>query len=108
MSPDGAQTRPTISAYVVARNEERLIARCLSSFADLVDEIIFVHDGECEDRTLEIAEEYGCRIYVRPLRGHADASKVFALSQARYDWILGVDADEFLSSGLRAAPPRAR
>jgi glycosyltransferase involved in cell wall biosynthesis len=93
---------PKISACVVARNEERLIGRALASFADLVDEIVFVHDGECEDRTLEIAEEYGCRIFVQPFRGHADASKVFAFSQARYEWILGVDADEFLSEGLRA------
>ncbi|MGH2864937.1 MAG: glycosyltransferase [Solirubrobacteraceae bacterium] len=98
---EAAPARPTISAYVVARNEQRLIARCLSSFADLVDEIIFVHDGECEDRTLEIAEQYGCRIYVQPYRGHADAAKVFALNQARCEWILGVDADEFLSDGLR-------
>jgi glycosyltransferase involved in cell wall biosynthesis len=97
-----APRRPTISAYVVARNEERLIGRCLASFADLVDEIIFVHDGECTDRTLEIAEEYGCRIFVAPLKGHADASKVFAFSQASGEWILGVDADEFLSVGLRA------
>ncbi len=100
--PPSAAARPTISACVVARNEERLIGRCLSSFADLVDEIVFVHDGECEDRTLQIAEEYGCRIFVQPLRGHADASKVFAFSQTRYEWILGVDADEFLSEGLRA------
>jgi glycosyltransferase involved in cell wall biosynthesis len=100
--PATAAARPKISACVVARNEERLIGRCLGSFADLVDEIVFVHDGECQDRTLEIAEEYGCRIFVRPLRGHADASKVFAFSQTRYEWILGVDADEFLSPGLRA------
>ncbi|MHB8240374.1 MAG: glycosyltransferase [Solirubrobacteraceae bacterium] len=95
------EPRPTISGCVVARNEERLIERCLASFADLVDEIVFVHDGECTDRTLEIAERYGCRIFVQPLRGHADASKVFAFSQARSEWILGVDADEFLSTGLR-------
>jgi glycosyltransferase involved in cell wall biosynthesis len=95
------RSRPRISGCVVARNEERLIGRCLASFADLVDEIVFVHDGECTDRTLEIAEQYGCRIFVQPFRGHADASKVFAFSQARYEWILGVDADEFLSTGLR-------
>jgi glycosyltransferase involved in cell wall biosynthesis len=100
--PAAAPTRPMISACVVARNEERLIGRCLASFADLVDEIVFVHDGECTDRTLEIAGEYGCRIFVQPLRGHADASKVFAFAQARYEWILGVDADEFLSAELRA------
>jgi len=101
-SPAAALARPTISGCVVARNEERLIGRCLASFADLVDEIVFVHDGECSDRTLEIAEEFGARVFVQPFRGHADASKVFAFTQARGDWIIGVDADEFLSEGLRA------
>ena len=62
---------------------------------------MLVHDGECEDRTLEIAERYGCRIYVRPLVGHAEASTVFAFEQARGEWILSIDADEYLSEPLR-------
>jgi glycosyltransferase involved in cell wall biosynthesis len=95
-------TRPKISACVVVRNEERLIGRCLSSLADLVEEIVLVHDGECEDRTLEIAATYGCRIFVRPLVGHAEVATVFAFEQARGEWILSLDADEFLSEPLRA------
>ncbi len=93
--------RSTVSACVAAHNEERLIGRCLASFVDLVDETILVHDGECSDRTLEIAEEYGCKTFVRPFKGYAEVAKVFALSQAQYEWILYLDADEFLSSALR-------
>lgn len=69
----------------------------------MVDEIILVHDGECEDRTLEIAERYGCRTFVRPLVGHAEVATVFAYEQARSEWILSIDADEFLSAPLRDA-----
>ena len=67
----------------------------------MVDEIVLVHDGECEDRTLEIAGRYGCRVFVRPLVGHAEVATVFAYEQAQGEWILTLDADEYLSEPLR-------
>jgi glycosyltransferase involved in cell wall biosynthesis len=91
-----------ISAAVVVRNEEAVIERCLRSVDGVVDEIVLVHDGPCEDRTLEIAERYGCRIFVRPATGNPEHHTVFAYDQARGDWLLSVDADEFLSDELRA------
>jgi glycosyltransferase involved in cell wall biosynthesis len=101
------ETTPTgpgsISACLVLRNEEAVVERCLASLDGVVDEVVLVHDGECEDRTLEIARRHGCRIYVRPLVGHAEASTVFAYEQALCEWILSIDADEYLSEGLRAA-----
>ena len=42
----------TISACLVVHNEEKLIGRCLESIKNLVDEIIVVHDGPCQDKTL--------------------------------------------------------
>jgi glycosyltransferase involved in cell wall biosynthesis len=93
--------RPSISACLVLRNEEAVVERCLASLEGVVDEVVLVHDGECEDRTLEIAERHGCRIYVRPLVGHAEASTVFAYEQAKGEWILSIDADEYVSEGLR-------
>lgn len=91
----------SVSACLVVRNEEAVIERCLQSLAGVVDEIVLVHDGECEDRTLEIAERHECRIFVRPLVGHAEVATVFAYEQARGEWILTLDADEFLSEPLR-------
>ena len=93
----------SVSACLVARNEQAVIERCLESLAGVVDEIVFVHDGDCEDQTLEIAARYGCRVYARPLVGHAEASTVFAFEQARGEWILSIDADEYLSEPLRDA-----
>jgi glycosyltransferase involved in cell wall biosynthesis len=92
----------SISACLVVRNEEPVIERCLQSLVDVVDEIVLVHDGDCDDGTLEIAERYGCRIFVRPLVGHSEASNVFAFEQLRGEWIMSLDADEFLSEPLRA------
>jgi glycosyltransferase involved in cell wall biosynthesis len=96
-----AQERVAISACLVLRNEEAVVERCLASLDGAVDEIVVVHDGECEDATLDIAERHGCRIHVRPLVGHAEASTVFAYEQARGEWILSIDADEYLSDALR-------
>lgn len=91
----------SVSACLVLRNEEAVVERCLRSLDGVVDEIVLVHDGECEDRTLEIAKHHHCRIWTRPLVGHAEASTVFAYEQARGEWILSLDADEFLSDELR-------
>lgn len=91
----------SVSACLVVRNEEAVIGRCLESLVGVVDEIVLVHDGDCEDRTLEIAALYGCRIFVRPLVGHAEVATVFAYEQAQGEWILSIDADEFLSEALR-------
>jgi len=92
----------SVSACLVVRNEEAVIERCLRSLAGVVDEIVLVHDGECQDATLEIAAGYGCRIHVRPLCGHAEATTIFAFEEARGEWIMSLDADEYLSEGLRA------
>lgn len=90
-----------ISACLVVHNEEKLIARCLDSLRGVVDEIILVHDGACQDRTLEIAKNYGAKIFVRPFYGVAEGQRPFSYKQAVNNWILQIDADEFLSPGLR-------
>jgi glycosyltransferase involved in cell wall biosynthesis len=93
----------SVSACLVVRNEQAMIERCLRSLTGVVDEIVLVHDGECEDATLQIAARYGARIFVRPLTGHAEATTIFAFEQARGEWIMSLDADEFLSDDLRGA-----
>jgi glycosyltransferase involved in cell wall biosynthesis len=93
--------RGSISACLVLRNEQDVVERCLRSLDGVVDELVLVHDGECEDATLQIAERYGARIFLRPLVGHAEASTVFAFGQARGEWILSIDADEYLGEPLR-------
>jgi glycosyltransferase involved in cell wall biosynthesis len=93
--------QPTISACLVVRNEEAVIGRCLESIDGVVDEIVLVHDGPCEDRTLEIAESHGARCFVQEHAG-PEHHRVLAYEQARGDWLLRLDADEFLSPELRA------
>jgi glycosyltransferase involved in cell wall biosynthesis len=90
-----------ISACLVVHNEEKLLPRCLNSIKGVVDEIVFVHDGPCNDRGLEIARDYGAKIYVQPRVGEAERHRPFSYQEATGDWILQIDADEFLGETAR-------
>jgi glycosyltransferase involved in cell wall biosynthesis len=97
--------KPLVSVCLVVRNEEAIVERCLRSLAGLDGEILVVHDGPCGDRTLDIAGRYTPRVFVRPFVGHAERHRVFAYQQARGEWLLAIDADEFLSPEMAAALP---
>jgi glycosyltransferase involved in cell wall biosynthesis len=90
-----------LSACIVIRNEEKLLQRCLESIKGVVDEIIVIHDGPCDDRSLDIAQEFQARIFERPLVGEGEHHRPFSYRKASYEWILQVDADEFLSEKAR-------
>ena len=90
-----------ITACLVIHNEEKLLERCLKSIQDYVDQIIVVHDGPCTDRSLIICKKYRCKIYVKKFAGAAEAHRVWLYKQVKTDWILQIDADEFLSASLQ-------
>jgi glycosyltransferase involved in cell wall biosynthesis len=85
-----------ISACVVVYNEEKVIDRCLQSIKKLTDEIIVVHDGVCTDKTLEIAKKYTDKIFIRKHVGMMEAHLVYAFKHVSNDWILRIDADEYI------------
>lgn len=94
-----------ISACLVVYNEEKCVERCLDSIKNVVDEIIIVHDGKCGDGTLEICKKYTNNIYVRKHFGVAEPHRPFSFERATGDWILQIDADEFLSDELKNKIP---
>jgi glycosyl transferase family 2 len=91
-----------ISACLAVRNEERQIERCLRSLEGVVDETVLVHSGPCEDATIEIAEWHGARVVTADDGGHGERNTPIAYGLARGEWLLNIDADEFLSDELRA------
>lgn len=101
LSPFRFAVPQTITACLVVHNEEQVIRRCLESIKDVVDEIVVVHDGECTDATLEICRRYTDKVFVRPAVGEAEPHRPFSFEQATGDWILWIDADEYLSPELR-------
>lgn len=90
--------RPRISATIICFNEEASIRAALESVA-WCDEIVVV-DSFSTDRTVAICREFTDRIFQRPWPGFVE-QKAFALEQARYPWVLNLDADERVSPALR-------
>lgn len=88
----------TISATVIALNEERDLPRCLESLR-FADEVILIDSGST-DRTVEIAKQAGAKVIHEPWRGYGQ-QKNFAMSHARSKWVLNVDADEVITPELR-------
>ncbi|MCX6284899.1 MAG: glycosyltransferase family 2 protein [Bacteroidetes bacterium] len=90
---------PSISAVIIAKNEEGKIRRCLDSLKSFAAEIVVV-DSLSTDRTAEICREQGCRVFLREFDGYG-SQKQFAVDQAANDWVLSVDSDEVLTSELQ-------
>ncbi len=95
----GAPSRgATLSACVIARNEQQRLPDCLRSLR-FCDEIVVVDSGS-RDRTVEIAHEHGARVVEQPWLGFG-AQRNVAIDHAHGDWILEVDADERVTPALR-------
>jgi ADP-heptose:LPS heptosyltransferase len=87
-----------ISAIIITFNEEKNIARCIDSIKPVADEIVVI-DSYSIDRTCDISIERGARVVKHPFKTHID-QKNFAITQATYEVVLSLDADEYLSEEL--------
>lgn len=92
----------TISLCMIVKNEERILARCLDSVADIMDEIIIVDTGST-DGTKEIAARYTDKIYDFEWIHDFSAARNFAFSKAGMEYIYSADADEVLDEENREA-----
>lgn len=83
-----------ISAVLIVKNEEAMLARCLESVKD-ADEIIVCDTGST-DNTVEIAKQFTDKVYTDFIWNDSFAdARNHAKSKATGDWILSIDADEF-------------
>ncbi len=89
-----------LSAVIITLNVEQSIARCLQSVT-FANEIIVVDSGST-DKTCEIARTFGARVIHQDWLGYG-AQKQYAVEQASHDWVLCLDADEWVSKDLSAA-----
>ncbi len=89
--------RKTVSLCMIARDEEATIGTTIKSVLALVDEIIVVDTGS-RDNTAIIAEGYGARVLDAPWEDDFAAARNRAIDAAGGDWILVLDADEYLQS----------
>jgi len=88
-----------ISVAIIARDEERHLGAALASAAAIAGEIVVLIDERTTDRTAEIAQTHGARVFTEPFRSHA-AQRNRALERCRGEWVLFLDADERLTPEL--------
>ena len=100
MSPAQGAGVARLSAIIITRNEAANIGACLDSVA-FCDERIVVDSGSA-DGTLLIAREKGARVAFHEWKGFG-AQKNHALSLAKGDWVLSIDADERVTPELKDA-----
>lgn len=85
----------TISLCMIVKNEERILARCLDSVKDIVDEIIIVDTGSV-DKTKDIALRYTSNVFDFEWVDDFSKARNYSFSKASMDYILWLDADDII------------
>ena len=90
-----------ISVVIITFNEENNIGRCLDSVQKVADEVVVV-DSFSTDGTEAICKEKGARFIQHSFDGHIE-QKNWAITQAKHQYVLSLDADEALDEQLVAS-----
>lgn len=88
---------PTLSALVVAHDEEKRLPSCLERLA-FADEIVVVLD-KCSDRSKEVAARYTEHLLEGAWDLEGDRRNA-GIAACAGEWVLEVDADEWVSADL--------
>ncbi|MCS7281558.1 MAG: glycosyltransferase family 2 protein [Desulfobacterota bacterium] len=88
-----------LSVFMITYNNAPTIERALLSVSDLKDELVVV-DSHSTDGTTEIVAKYADKLY------HLDTDDLrkkyqFAQDQCSFEWVLFIDADEWLTEELK-------
>ena len=89
-----------LTCTLIVRDEVDRVERAIRSVEGVADEVLVIDSGST-DGTQQLCERLGARVLFHPWVGFGP-QKRFAEDQASHDWILNLDADEWLSDGLRA------
>jgi glycosyltransferase involved in cell wall biosynthesis len=91
-----------VSVLILTKNEQQDLPGCLASIAWCDD--IHVFDSFSDDKTLEIAIEFGATITQRKFDNwSAHQNWGLANIKFKHEWVLYIDADERVSDSLREA-----
>ncbi|HBB34432.1 MAG TPA: glycosyltransferase [Cyanobacteria bacterium UBA8803] len=84
---------------MIVKNEEASLPRVLDSVKTFVDEMVVLDTGST-DRTVEIAREYGAKVYHFDWCNDFSAARNYALNYVQGKWVLVLDADEVLTAEI--------
>jgi len=98
-----AEPNIAVSVCIPVRNEERMLPACLDALGGAFDDVVVIDSGST-DRTAEIAEAYGVRVFQFVWDGRFPKKRNWALRNVAFvhQWVLFLDADEHLTPEFRA------
>lgn len=86
-----------ISACYIVKNEAKNLAKSIKSLKTQVNEIVVVDTGST-DNTIAVARKLGAKVYSFPWQDDFSQARNFALSKAKGDWLVLLDADEYFTA----------
>lgn len=90
-----------ISLCMIVKNEIDVLEKCITSvqkeLKNIVTEIVVVDTGST-DGTRELAEKLGCKVYDFEWVNDFSKARNFSISKAKNNWILQLDADEYVTN----------
>lgn len=86
-----------ISACYIVKNEAKKLAKSIKSLKSQVNEIVVVDTGST-DNTIVVARKLGAKVYSFTWQEDFSKARNFALSKAKGDWLVLLDADEYFTS----------
>ncbi len=89
-----------IAIIVLTYNEEIHLERCIKSIRG-ISKKIWIVDSFSSDKTIQISKKYKTKLFKRKFVNQSEQFNwAIKLIPKTYDWILRIDADEYLSSKL--------
>jgi len=95
-NPQASQPAVRLSQCMIVKNEEKNIEKALGWAKDIAFEQIVVDTGST-DRTVELAEKLGAKVYHFEWVNDFGAAKNYAIEQATGNWVAFLDADEYFT-----------
>ena len=89
-----------ISCFIIAQDEADRITNTIESVIDFVDEVIVIDSGST-DGTQDLARQLGCKVFFNKWKGYGP-QKRFGEDCAKNEWLLNLDADEYLSDQIKS------
>ncbi|SNR75386.1 glycosyltransferase family 2 protein [Desulfurobacterium atlanticum] len=88
-----------LTVAMITYNEEENLPKTLEAIKDIASEIVII-DSHSKDKTVEIAKNYGARVFIEDWKGFRE-QKNSLIEKCTQKWILFLDADEVVSKELK-------